>query len=176
MLYVGQLLPLKGVALAIRTLTLLPEWHLVLCGDGPDRARLEKLARRLGVRGRVRFLGRRSREEARRLMKDSGDVLIFPSLHDEGGFAVVEALAAGLPVVCLDRGGPPVLGGTPVPATTMSRTVRALADAVLDARGQRPVPYRGMAAHVARLRSLVDQLAPSSDRGTHVDASGGDTA
>jgi glycosyltransferase involved in cell wall biosynthesis len=34
------------------------------------------------------------------------DLLIFPSLHDSGGFVVLEALAHGLPVVCLDLGGP----------------------------------------------------------------------
>jgi glycosyltransferase involved in cell wall biosynthesis len=36
----------------------------------------------------------------------SHDLLLFPSLHDSGGFVVLEALSHGLPVVCLDLGGP----------------------------------------------------------------------
>src|ERR1700754_5082034 len=36
----------------------------------------------------------------------SHDLFLFPSLHDSGGFVVLEALAHGLPVVCLDLGGP----------------------------------------------------------------------
>jgi glycosyltransferase involved in cell wall biosynthesis len=175
MLFVGRLLPLKGVSLAIRTLALLPEWELLICGDGPDRRRLEALAHRAGVADRVRFLGWISRNETRRLVEGSGDVLIFPSLHDEGGFAVAEALAAGLPVVCLDRGGPPVLGGTSVPATTMSGTVASLADAVVGARGTRPVLFPDMPAQVARLRSFVDGLGTTRSY-ARIEAPGGQTA
>jgi glycosyltransferase involved in cell wall biosynthesis len=44
-------------------------------------------------------------------MRSEADVLLFPSLREEAGWVVVEALASGLPVVCLDRGGPRALGG-----------------------------------------------------------------
>jgi glycosyltransferase involved in cell wall biosynthesis len=39
------------------------------------------------------------------------DAMLFPSLHDSAGWAAAEASAAGLPVVCLDIGGPPLLAG-----------------------------------------------------------------
>jgi glycosyltransferase involved in cell wall biosynthesis len=155
LLYVGRLLPLKGVSLAIRALPLLPGWKLIICGDGPDRRRLQRQARRSGVTERVRFLGRLAREDARRLMKESADVLILPSYHDEGGFVVVEALAAGTPVVCLDRGGPPVLGGKAVTTSSVSSTITGLARAVLEVAGDRPTPYPSMPAHVEMIRSLI---------------------
>ena len=43
------------------------------------------------------------------MMREEASVFVFPSLHDDSPWAVVEALAAGLPVVCLDLGGPPGL-------------------------------------------------------------------
>ncbi|MDP9234963.1 MAG: glycosyltransferase, partial [Actinomycetota bacterium] len=110
---------------------------------------------RWGVAGRVEFLGQLARGDARRLMRESADVLILPSYHDEGGFVVVEALAAGIPVVCLDRGGPPVLGGKAVTASSVSSTVLGLARAVLEVAGNHPTPYPSMPAHVERLRSLI---------------------
>jgi glycosyltransferase involved in cell wall biosynthesis len=42
-------------------------------------------------------------------MREEADVLLFPSLHDEASWVVVEALSQGLPVLCLDHGGPPVV-------------------------------------------------------------------
>ncbi len=106
---------------------------------------------------RVQFLGRLERGDARRLMRESADVLILPSYHDEGGFVVVEALAAGTPVVCLDRGGPPVLGGKAVTTSSVSSTITGLARAVLEVAGNRPTPYPSMPTHVEKLRSLIGQ-------------------
>ncbi|MDP9234620.1 MAG: glycosyltransferase [Actinomycetota bacterium] len=158
MLYVGRLLPWKGVSLAIRTLVPLAGWELTICGGGPDLKRLRKLARRLGVADRVRFLGRLPRTDARRLMRESADALIFPSLHDEGGFVVAEALAAGLPVVCLDRGGPPVLGGAPVAVFSMSSTISALGRAVLDTIESTPPRYPSMGQHSERVGRLLRHM------------------
>ncbi len=128
-LVVGRLLPLKGVALALRALEELPGWTLIVCGDGPDRARLEALVTGRGLGARVRFLGQLPREEVLRLMREEADVLLFPSLHEEGGWAVAEAAANGLPVVCLDRGGPPMLGGHVVVPSSPRGTARDLARA-----------------------------------------------
>jgi hypothetical protein len=83
-LFAGELLPLKGITLAIRAISRAPGWHLLICGEGNDGYRLRATARRLGVEGRVRFLGQRPRNEVLRLMAEEADVLLFPSLHDEG--------------------------------------------------------------------------------------------
>jgi glycosyltransferase involved in cell wall biosynthesis len=110
-LFAGRLLPWKGAALAIRAVAQAPGWRLVICGQGPDGRRLRRLAARLGVEGRVEFRGLQPRAELARLMTHEADILLFPSLHDDAPLTVAEALASGLPIVCLERGGPPVLGG-----------------------------------------------------------------
>jgi glycosyltransferase involved in cell wall biosynthesis len=74
-------------------------------GDGPERANLSTLVRRLGLTGRVHLWGSRTRPEALEMLA-ACHVLVHPSLHDSGGWVCLEAMAAGKPVVCLDLGGP----------------------------------------------------------------------
>lgn len=110
-LFAGRLRPWKGAVFAIRALQDASDWQLIICGSGPDEGRLRRLALRLGVSERVTFLGWRRREEVCALMSGSADVFLLPSLHDDSPFVVAEALAAGLPVVCLARGGAPSIAG-----------------------------------------------------------------
>ena len=167
-LYAGNLLPLKGVSLAIRTVDRLPDWRLIICGDGPDRDRLTRIARSLGVEDRVSFLGWRERDEVLRLMSEEADVFLFPSLHDEGSWVTAEALSIGLPVVCLDRGGPPALGGIPVRATGRLATVRRLARATRAARDLDLGPSDEFTfdAVQRRLGEILSQFGLLSGRGT----------
>lgn len=53
----------------------------------------------------IKWLGKMDRLELLEVYKEY-DVLLFPSLHDSGGMVVLEALANGLPVICLNIGGP----------------------------------------------------------------------
>jgi glycosyltransferase involved in cell wall biosynthesis len=102
---VGRLLPWKGWAIALKALAYLPDtFHLELYGEGPDRQRLEKLARRLGVDRRVSFMGQRDRRECLAAVA-SARCFLFPSTHDSAPGALAEALSIGTPVVCLDVGG-----------------------------------------------------------------------
>jgi glycosyltransferase involved in cell wall biosynthesis len=133
-LYAGRLVAWKGMFLALRAVASLPEWRLVVCGKGPDAKRLHRLARKLGVQDRVQFHGFIPRADLMRLMREEADVLLFPSLHDEAGWVVAEAEACRLPVVCLDRGGPPLLGGRGVELTSIAGTADALARAIDQAR------------------------------------------
>jgi glycosyltransferase involved in cell wall biosynthesis len=131
-LFAGRLLPWKGVALAIGALSHLPAWQLVICGTGPDERRLRKLAESTGAAGRVSFLGWQPREDLLARMRDAS-VFLFPSLHDEAGWVVLEACQNGLPVVCLDLGGPPELlrdGIAVDPSGGRRHVERALAKAV----------------------------------------------
>jgi glycosyltransferase involved in cell wall biosynthesis len=106
LLFVGQLIWLKGVDLAVEALaTSRTDAILHFIGGGPFRHAIEKLARKLGVEGRVTFSPRIPREQVIRELFGY-DVFLFPSLHDSGGFAVLEAMATGMPVICLDCGGP----------------------------------------------------------------------
>jgi len=109
MLYVGRFDPIKGLPLALDALRILravaPSATLELVGEGPERPRLEAMAVRLGVADRLVWTPWSPRSEIFAKMRRS-DVFIFPSLRDGGGAVVVEAMASGLPVVCLDVGGP----------------------------------------------------------------------
>lgn len=104
----GKLLTIKGFDLALRAFARasLPSGsRLRIAGDGPERGTLERLAADLGVRERVEFLGWLPHARVIDGMNES-DLFLFPSLRDGGGGVVVEALATGLPVVCLELAGP----------------------------------------------------------------------
>ena len=82
-----------------------PDSQYWLVGNGPEKARLQKIARQLGVEDAVVFWGELPRPQALEKLAEC-DVLMHPSLHDSGGWVCAEAMAAGLPVICLDLGGP----------------------------------------------------------------------
>jgi glycosyltransferase involved in cell wall biosynthesis len=111
LLYVGRLLPWKGLHLILRALAVLPggnsNLHLTVIGSGKDLSRLQSLSRSLKVDGMISWVPWMPREELIRLYSQF-DLFTFPSLHDSGGMVVLEALTFGLPVVCLDLGGPGV--------------------------------------------------------------------
>ncbi len=123
-LSVGSLLPVKGFHLGLRAFAAVPDrtTEYWIVGGGPFGPELERLARDLGVAERVRFLGERPRHETLALMRQC-HVLVHPSLHDSGGFVVLEAMAEGLPVVCLDLGGPPTLVHPECAVIVPARTV-----------------------------------------------------
>lgn len=109
---VSRLIPLKGIPIALEALSRIRSegWALDVYGDGPLRRQLEQLAGRFGIDDIVNFRGHRPRSEVLSAMAGS-DVLLFPSMHDQAGWAVAEASSIGLPVVCLGLGGPPDLAG-----------------------------------------------------------------
>jgi len=76
--------------------------HWLLVGDGPERNRLEELAKQLGVSRRIHFLG--FQPDAARLLKNF-DVLFFPSLREGTPGVVREAMVLGIPVVAVDTPG-----------------------------------------------------------------------
>jgi glycosyltransferase involved in cell wall biosynthesis len=76
--------------------------RLVVAGDGPRRASLQRLAERAGAADRVRFVGWVDGEAKRALLRQA-DVFCLPGQRDALPMSVLEALAHGLPVVA-DRG------------------------------------------------------------------------
>jgi glycosyltransferase involved in cell wall biosynthesis len=96
---------LNIVLLALGQLKQSPvDWRLTVVGDGPLLGSWKALAGRLGVGERCTFLERLSRAEWLRIMA-SGHCFVQPSLYDATTSVVVEALAYGLPIVCLDHFG-----------------------------------------------------------------------
>ena len=108
-LYVGRLVPWKGLHLALQALAALGEMRsavrLTVIGDGYDAPRLKRIADRLNLGDTVRLIPWMPREALLPIVPDF-DLFLFPSLHDSGSMAVLEALSFGLPGVCLDLGGP----------------------------------------------------------------------
>lgn len=92
----------KGIVYLIEAAKLLPEIHLVICGDGPERCRLEEAVRGADLQKRVIFLGHR--EDVPELLS-ACDIFVLPSLHEALGLSVLEAMAAGRPVVATAVGG-----------------------------------------------------------------------
>lgn len=108
LLYVGKLIGLKGIDLALRALSLSDtNATFTLIGTGNYQSTAERTAKKLGLGDRVIFLGQLPREKVLRIYQEY-DVLLFPSLHDTGGFSVIEAMFNELPVICLDCAGPAV--------------------------------------------------------------------
>lgn len=108
-LYVGRLLYWKGVHLALQALAQMhrsrPDAKLTIIGDGPDRKWLCQMAARLGVAHAVDWRGWVPREQVLDVYREH-TAFVFPSLHDSGGTVIMEAISQGLPVICLDTGGP----------------------------------------------------------------------
>jgi glycosyltransferase involved in cell wall biosynthesis len=167
--FAGRLVFLKGIELAIRAVAQTTDWRLRIYGGGADELRLRKLVATLGVEGRVDFLGWVSRDELIERLRCDADVFLFPSLHDEAPWSVAEALACGLPVACIDRGGPPVIAGDAglvVPSTDVPTTVRDLAEVLESRRFPRREDALARAEafiREARVASLLEVLRASRD-------------
>jgi glycosyltransferase involved in cell wall biosynthesis len=109
-LYVGRLLYWKGIHLALQAFAQMrrthPESTLTIHGRGPEREWLHEMAERLGVADAVNWSERGVTEKQLLDLYREHTAFIFPSMHDSCGAVVMEALAQGLPVICLNTGGP----------------------------------------------------------------------
>jgi glycosyltransferase involved in cell wall biosynthesis len=112
LVFVGRFLYLKGMGLGIQAIATAHRAgipiQLTLIGHGPAQNDWRVLANRLGLAEHVVWIPWMTQEE---LLRSYGhfDALLFPSLHDSSGNVILEAMANGLPVICLNLGGPPCL-------------------------------------------------------------------
>src|SRR5215216_7724000 len=139
-LFVGRLAPQKGVRALVAAAALIghPSAQVLLVGDGPERRALEREARRVGAGDRVRFLGFFSHDRVPATMVHA-DLLVLPSLYEELGTVLLEAMYAGLPIVASKTGGIPDVvedgvSGLLVPPGDPEALARAI-DRVLADRG-----------------------------------------
>jgi glycosyltransferase involved in cell wall biosynthesis len=133
-LTVGRLSHEKGQEHLIRAAA---AWRdrarVVIAGDGPDRPRLERLAREIGCRDSVVFAGLTPHVAA---FYSIADVFVLPSLSEGSPNALLEAMAAGLPIVATDVGGVPEIAADGVNALlvpprdrdALARAVKTLLD------------------------------------------------
>jgi glycosyltransferase involved in cell wall biosynthesis len=108
-LYVGSLVYMKGIHLALKAFAELRKGRsgatFTIIGNGRDEARLKSISSALRLGDSVSWLGRVPHEEIW-AHYCRYTAFVFPSLHDSGGTVLLEALSQGLPVICLDTGGP----------------------------------------------------------------------
>jgi len=105
---IGRLSPEKGQSVLLRSLPAIlaafPQAGLVLVGEGRSRSELEREALRLGIADRAVFLG--FRRDVPELL-GAIDLFVQPSIYEGFGMSLLEAMAAGLPIVASRVGGIP---------------------------------------------------------------------
>src|SRR5258706_6293509 len=109
LMHVSNFRPVKRLIDVVRVFAKVKERRparLVLVGDGPERPKAEEEARRLGVAGKVAFLGERAEIEP---LLAAADLFLLPSESESFGLAALEAMACGVPVLATRTGGIPEL-------------------------------------------------------------------
>jgi glycosyltransferase involved in cell wall biosynthesis len=167
----------KGLHYLLEAAALIPEAMFVLAGEGPERPALEAQTRALGLNHRVVFLG--YRDDVGDLLA-SCDLFVLPSLFEGLPLSVLEAMAAGKPVVATAIGGTDeaiVHGETgllvhPADPVALARAIRtAVSDPVLSqrlgaagrARAQQEFAAESM---VRRITEIYDEILDSR-KGPH---------
>lgn len=161
-LAVGRLSAEKGFGVLIEALACLnakgtPQ-RLVLVGDGPLRGSLEEQARRSGVAEFVEFTGELPPEDVRTHL-ERADLFCLPSFSEGLPISIMEAMAAGVPVVTTWVAGIPELAESRVTALTVPPArVDALANALSQLAEDEPLRVRLAAAARKRVEDLHDQV------------------
>ncbi len=109
LLWVSRLVPYKGLPLMLRAFALASEstdCRLTILGLGPEYRRCIRLAQQLGIDRLVSFVGRVQTHDQVLSLYAEAQLFVFTSLRDSSGMALLEAMSAGLPSICLDHGGP----------------------------------------------------------------------
>lgn len=110
-IYVGRIVPYKGLEFLIKAVSNLRKQTLSLVnvnivGKGSDyEDYCKNLVHMLGIESHVRFHGKKKKGEVLDLYRQM-DIFCFPTLSEAGGTVLVEAMACGLPVISVNRGGP----------------------------------------------------------------------
>ena len=133
LLFVGNLVPVKGIPYLLEALSQVKEnrqdFVLDIVGDGANRAEYEALSSKLGLDRIVRVHGRKTKKEVAEFMREC-HFLVQPSLQETFGVVYIEAMACGKPVIATDAGGPNEFvgqtAGILVPAGDVGALVKAI--------------------------------------------------
>ena len=152
-LAVTRFVPSKGVIELIEAFSLIAQTTsatLEIVGAGPQEGEVKQLIVEKNLVGRVILRGRVAREEVNRFYASS-DVFILPSFREASGGVFLEAMSWGLPVICLDYGGP----GTNVPSDAGRKI----------AIGSRSEIISGLAGAMAELATSPELRKACGDQG-----------
>jgi glycosyltransferase involved in cell wall biosynthesis len=149
--YVGEFRHIKGADLLIEAVTRLradgKSVMLTLAGDGEELAALKAQVQKHGLSDAVRFVG----HVKARYGFSKGGVLVVPSRGDSMPYVVIEAAAAGIPMVAANVGGIPEIFGSHTDALFAPNMVGAMADAIENA-------INDPAAALVRAKSLRERV------------------
>jgi glycosyltransferase involved in cell wall biosynthesis len=158
-LFVGRLDETKGVRDVVESFAqarmVLGDARLVLVGEGPDAAWVESARDRLGLNGSLELRGRVPHDRVAEQLQEA-TLVCLPSRGEPFGMALVEAMAAGRPVLAADSGGPRyILGRSALAARQLVPEGDAdrLSDALVELLGDR----FGLDALAAENRRLVEE-------------------
>jgi len=138
LLTVGEMIKRKNQETILKALTEIDRENIILliCGRGELEEYLKELAKRLGVEAKVRFLGFRSDIAEICLISD---MFVFPSLQEGLPVSVLEAMSAGLPVVC--------------------SSIRGNSDLIADGEGGYLLESNDTKGFAERMTNLIDDAA-----------------
>jgi glycosyltransferase involved in cell wall biosynthesis len=150
-LALGRLHPNKGFDILLEALARAPRLYLWLAGEGPEDKTLKQKAEALKISDRVRFLG--WREDVPGLLA-ACDMLAVPSRIEPLGNTIIEAWAAGKPVIATQSDGPKELiengeNGLLVPINDADNLARAMTDLAGDRALRARLAEAGLARHMA---------------------------
>ncbi|MBN8981779.1 MAG: glycosyltransferase family 4 protein [Rhizobiales bacterium] len=133
--YVGEFRHIKGADLLIQAVARLradgKAVTLTLAGDGEETEALKALVKKLNLEGAVRFIG----FVKARTGFSKGRLLVVPSRGDSMPYVVIEAAAAGVPMIAANVGGIPEIFGPHKEALFVANSIGAMADAIEAALG-----------------------------------------
>lgn len=139
-----------------------PQMEYLIVNTGPDHQFLRRLAVRLGVADKVRFLGKLGSLGEVYVAMARAHALVHPALHEAFGNVVLESLALGRPVICLDLGGPALQVtdecGFKIPAVEPEQTVQLMSEAMLRLAGEADLWRRMGQKGRERVRTHFDWL------------------
>jgi glycosyltransferase involved in cell wall biosynthesis len=150
--FVGELRALKGVDILIEAIAFLKRngrnISAVIVGEGRDRTALEMAARARAVAGEIKFVGTKPARAAFPM----GRLLVVPSRAESLPYVVLEAAAAGLPIIATRVGGIPEILGPDFPGLVQPEDPVALARAIDVALSELAERRAGAAALTARVQ------------------------
>ncbi len=134
--YVGRLLPFKGVTLLLEAVSKLSiPYHLTVVGSGSEEVPLQTQAKTLNLQDKVLFTGALPLASVAKYMA-SAHVFCLPSVRESGGAVLLEAMAAARPVIALAYGGPAEIVddeiGRLIPSAGREQVVHAIAETLMD--------------------------------------------
>lgn len=161
----GRLVPFKNVITAIRSIGHLPvkyDVSLTIIGSGPDKEKIEKEIKINNLSDRVKMIPEMPRAGVLNELAKS-DIYLCPSLREGGSWALMEAMAVGLPVICLKWSGMEIItddeSAIRLPVTNPVQFPKDMAAAICKLIDNPALRQRMGAAGRERIRSLFNWSA-----------------